>query len=603
MKNSPIVSNSFDGQQPSKNKRKSKTKPWLAADFETTTDPFDVRVWAWGVARVDNPDDVVIDNSLEGFIDFISMESSITFFHNLRFDGMFILDYILNQGYTYVEGRSNPGPKEFKALISNTNKFYSITVGWENGNITEFRDSAKKFPGMSISRIAKTFKLDEVKGSIDYHAPRPVGHVITDEERSYLNNDVVILAKALQIVKETGMLKLTVAADAKAEYISLIGDKLFETRFPVLSYAMDAEIRRAYRGGFTYASPRYLQCRTAFGVVLDVNSLYPYIMYSKPQPYGEPEYVQGEVEPTDARPLTVFGVTFTATLKKDHVPCIQIKGTSMYAPTEYLSVIEEPTTLMVTNVDWKLYNDHYDIEILEHHGGWRFKAVVGMFQSYIDKWSKIKAESTGGLRELAKLQLNALYGRMGLNPNVQGKIPALIDGKVKLELGAPEIRDSLYVPVAVFVTSYGRDLTVRAAQRNYDTFAYADTDSVHLVGVKLPDDVDPKNTGAWEGEIAGLSVHPSRMGAWKIEYPFDQAFYIRAKAYMEHLPDTDPDCDDDTCTARHDYHNAFAGVPDHVSNKLTFDDAYDGNILTGKLIPHIVPGGVILKDVPYELKF
>lgn len=565
-----------------------KGKEWLAADFETTTDPFDVRVWAWGVARVSNPNDVVIDNSIESFIDFISMDDSITFFHNLRFDGLFILDHILNQGFTYVEGRANPKPKEFKALISDKNKFYSITVCWENGVITEFRDSAKKFPGMSISRIAKTFGLEESKGTIDYHAPRPVGHQITPEEREYLNDDVVILAKALQITKETGLVKLTVASDAKAEYLSLVGDKLYEARFPVLSYAMDAELRRAYRGGFTYADPRFLQQRTGSGIVLDVNSLYPYIMSDRPLPYGEPEYVPGEVETTPERPLAVFSITFTARLKADHIPCIQIKGTSMFAPTEYLSVIDEPTTLMMTNIDFQLYQDHYDIEILEYHGGWRFKAARGMFDVYIQKWAKIKAESTGGLRELAKLQLNSLYGKFGANPNVRGKIPTLTDGKVKLELGAPDVRDSMYVPIAVFVTSYGRDLTIRAGQENYDTFAYADTDSLHLLRDTVPDNIE---------------VDDKRMGAWALEYAFDQAFYVRAKVYLEHIPGIDPDCDDPDCTARHDYHNAFAGVPDRISNRLTFDDAWNGNIFTGKMIPQIVPGGVVLKDVPYELKF
>lgn len=592
MTNSQTVNNLSNGQQGSTSKRRSKAKEWFAADFETTTDPHDVRVWAWGVASVSNPTDVVIDNTLVGFVEYISMQDSITFFHNLRFDGLFILDHILNLGYEYVEGRANPGPKQFKSLISDKNKFYSITIGWENGTVTEFRDSAKKFPGMSISRIAKTFKLDELKGSIDYHAPRPVGHVITEEERAYLNNDVVILAKALQIVKETGMTKLTVASDAKAEYLSLVGDKLFAARFPVLSYAMDAEMRRAYRGGFTYADPRFLQRQTCSGIVLDVNSLYPFIMADRPLPYGEPEYVPGEVEPTQARPLTVFSITFTAKLKPEHIPCIQIKGTSMYAPTEYLSDIEEPTTLMMTNIDFELYKDHYEIDVLEFHGGWRFKATVGMFAEYITKWSKIKAESTGGLRELAKLQLNSLYGKFGMNPNVRSKIPQLVDGKVKLVLGDPDVRDSMYVPIAVFVTSYGRDLTIRAGQANYDTFAYADTDSLHLLRDTVPDAID---------------VDAHRMGAWKREYGFDSAFYIRAKAYLEKLSGVaedfhESDCAED-CLIRHDYHNAFAGVPDHISSRLTFDDAYDGNIFTGKLIPQIVPGGVVLKDVPYELKF
>lgn len=571
----------------SSRKRESRANPWLAADFETTTDPNDCRVWAWGVSRVDNPSDIVIDNTVETFIDFISMSPSVTFFHNLRFDGMFIFDHLLNDGFERIKSRGKPGPGQFKELISDQGKFYSFTVCWRNGVVTEFRDSAKKFPGMSISRIAKTFGLDEAKGIIDYDAPRPVGHVLTEDELKYLRSDVVILAKALQIVKDNGMTKLTVAADSMSEYKRLIGDKAFSTRFPTLSPALDAELRKAYRGGFSYANPVFMKRKTCSGIVLDVNSLYPFIMAKRWLPYGEPEFVSGFVEPTTARPLTIMSVTFTAKLKPKHIPCIQIKGSSMFHPTEYLSDISEPTTLMVTNVDLALYEEHYDMDILIYGGGWRFRATIGLFDEYIEKWSTIKANSTGGLREIAKLHLNSLYGKFGSNPNVTGKYPVLVDGKVKLVLDEPETRDPAYTPIAIFVTSYGRDLTIRAAQTNFDTFAYADTDSLHLLRDTVPN---------------GIEVDPNRMGAWKLEYAFESAIYVRSKVYLEKLPNVEPYCDDVECLERHDFKNAFAGLPDRISNTLSFDDIYNGNVFKGKLIPHVVPGGVVFKDVPYELK-
>lgn len=479
------------------------------------------------------------------------------------------------------------GTESFRTLISLMGKFYSITVKFPNGNTVEFRDSYKKLP-LSVKAIAKAYGFEEGKGEIDYHAPRPVGHRITEEEADYIRRDVSIVAKALAITISEGAKKLTIGSDAMTEFKTIIGSKLFSRLFPVFPDELDREIRRAYRGGFTYADPRFKSRILGCGLVLDVNSLYPFIMYSKLIPYGEPEFVEGYVEPTDDRPLTIFSVTFTAKIKPNHIPCIQIKGTPMFVATEYLTEINDPTTLMVTNVDWELYLEHYDIEVQSYGGGWRFKAMVGMFNTFIEKWSKIKENSEGGLRVLAKLILNNLYGKFASNPNVTGKIPVLVDGVVKLVRGEDETRAPVYTPAGVFITSHARDLTIRAAQDNYDVFAYADTDSLHLLTDTVPDTLD---------------VHPTRLGAWKLEYHFDAAFYVRPKAYLERHPECicKPGERAHAENARC-YTNRMAGVHESVSELLTFDDLEDGKTLQGGLKQKAVPGGVILKNVPYELK-
>lgn len=484
------------------------------------------------------------------------------------------MDWLLKNGYTYAPSdRDGLIAKTFTALISDMNKVYSVTIRWENGHTSELRDSLKKLP-MSVSNVARAFQLDTTKGEIDYHAYRPVGYQPTPEEIDYLHRDVKIVADALKQVIDNGMTRLTVASDSLAEYKRLFGPKLFKTTFPILSEGMDAEIRRAYRGGFTYSDPRFRSRQVGHGLVLDVNSLYPSVMYNNILPYGEPEWESGRVELTDTHPVSIFSITFTAKIKPGHIPCIQIKGSSIFGATDYLTEIKEPTTLMVTNVDLALYLDHYDMDILEYGGGWKFRAAPGLFDAYIDKWSEIKANSEGGQREIAKLHLNSLYGKFASNPNVTGKIPILENDRVRFIRGEDERRPPVYTAVGVFVTSYARDLTIRAAQANYDTFAYADTDSLHLLTDTVPDSID---------------VHPTRMGAWKLEYHFQDAYFIRAKAYLELKVDGK-------------YKVAFAGLPEAVSSELTFADLEDGRILHGKLSPKSVPGGVVLEDVPYTLK-
>lgn len=577
--------------------RSKKTRKNYSADFETTTDPADCRVWAWGVADIFEDDDVEFGNNIDSFMERISEENSNCYFHNLKFDGGFIIYWLLTHGYEYIDNSDTGIPGTFKALISDMGQFYSVAVFWENGKTTEFRDSLKKLP-MPVRKIAKAFALEQGKGEIDYHEYRPVGHKLTVEEMEYLRRDVKIVAHAMRQVLNSGMIKLTVASDSLAEYKRLVGSKLFARTFPVLSYGMDAEIRRAYRGGFTYADPRFSGKVNGGGKVYDVNSLYPSVMRYQTLPYGVPKYHKAKIKHNDKMPLTIFSVTFTAKLKPDHIPCIQIKGSSIFQPTEYLIEITEPTTLMMTNVDWDLYNDHYDIKVLEWGGGWSFHAAKGLFDTYIDKWAKVKENSTGGLREIAKLHLNALYGKFASNPNMVSKIPVLKDGAVKLTRGVDEVRDPIYTAVGVFITSYARDITIRAAQANYDRFAYADTDSLHLLG-----DEPPK----------GIDVHPKRMGAWKHEYDFDSSYYIRPKAYLEHRADIAADAHDDMCdngcAMRHDYVNRIAGLPERISGSLTISDlvnefgnSHDALMLNGKLSPKAVPGGIVLQDVPFELK-
>jgi hypothetical protein len=188
---------------------------------------------------------------------------------------------------------------------------------------------------------------------------------------------------------------------------------------------MDEDVRQAYRGGFAYADTRFKGKRVGAGRVYDVNSLYPSVMYDRVLPYGEPRWFRGAPETTPEHPLFVVSVTLTAKLKPNHIPCIQIKGSPHFAETVYQTDITEPTTLTCTNVDLALWMDHYDIDVLSWNGGWKFHGITGFFKEYIDKWMAVKENSDGGLRFIAKLHLNSLYGKFATNPDVTPKVPIL----------------------------------------------------------------------------------------------------------------------------------------------------------------------------------
>ena len=59
-----------------------------AADFETTTNPDDCRVWAWCICDIYNIDETIeYGETIYSFIEYISNLHGKIYFHNLKFDG------------------------------------------------------------------------------------------------------------------------------------------------------------------------------------------------------------------------------------------------------------------------------------------------------------------------------------------------------------------------------------------------------------------------------------------------------------------------------------------------------------------------------------
>ena len=101
-----------------------------SADFETTTDENDCRVWAYAVCNIDDPSDFQYGNSMEDFIKFCA-EPKINYklwFHNLKFDGSFIINWLLNNNFTHIKDEKEKQDKTFTTLITNLGQFYNITI-------------------------------------------------------------------------------------------------------------------------------------------------------------------------------------------------------------------------------------------------------------------------------------------------------------------------------------------------------------------------------------------------------------------------------------------------------------------------------------------
>lgn len=549
------------------------------ADFETITNPEDCRIWAYGICSIDNPRFFIYGNNMNDFMRWcLNGDNPTCYFHNLKFDGEFIIHWLLSNNYEHLKDRRNATDKTFTTLISDKGQFYNITVYqkvYKKDSIkVTFYDSLKLLP-MSVSNVAKSFGLEIGKLEIDYDEYREIGHELTEEEVLYLRNDVEIMARALQIQFSQGLTKMTIGSNALANYKSLRG-KTFDKLFPQLE--CDADIRQSYRGGYTYCNPNYKGKDIGKGIVLDVNSLYPYVMHDRLMPYGEPIVYQGQYVNDELYPLYVQMFTCNFDIKDGMLPTVQLKNYSSFIATQYLeSSNGEDVTLCMTNIDLKLFLEHYNVTNMTYHYGYKFKASDKLFVEYIDEWTEVKISATksgnGGMRTLAKLMLNNLYGKFALNPCVQSKVPYLEEGIVKYRVTEQEWRSPIYVPVGTFVTSWARDLTIRSAQKNIERFCYADTDSLHLIGNEIPE---------------GLRVHDSELGAWKLESVFDRARFLHSKCYIEENEGK--------------LNVTVAGMPDRCYEHVTWDNFKPGTSYPGKFQMAHVPGGIILKHIDFTIK-
>ena len=182
---------------------------------------------------------------------------------------------------------------------------------------------------------------------------------------------------------------------------------------------------------------------------------------------------------------------------------------------------------------------------------------------------------------IAKLMLNSLYGKFGLNPDIRSKYPELNeDGIVTYKFYERETREPIYIPVAAFITSYARLKTISTSQdiKKYsiehlgeDKYVYSDTDSIH--------------TTITDCEILKkfVDIDDYRLGAWKLESQYVKGRYLRAKSYIELAPDGKLNC-------------TVAGLPKNCSHLVTFKNFKVGAEYYGKMIPLHVKGGVVLHE-------
>lgn len=624
------------------------------ADFETTVYDGQEYTEVWAAALVEmGTEDVHIFHAIEEFYDAIKKipGNTVVYFHNLKFDGAFILDYLIRvKGYKqsyltdgdgnvveWMETRAMPS-RSLQYVISNLGQWYKITVK-EGRKYIEFRDSLKLLP-FSVKKIGKDFKTKHQKTEIEYKGVRYAGCNITDIEKEYIANDVLVVKEALEIMQSQGHRSLTIGACCLKEYKRSLYRGQYNDLFPNLSEieidnnifgadTADAYIRRSYRGGWCYLVKGKENKVYSDGVTYDVNSLYPSMMSgesSNRYPVGEPTFWRGDYIPEIAMSdKKYYFVRFRCrfNIKPGYLPFVQKKGSVFYKSNEmletsdvydkwrncYYRYIQTPTgeiqdtvlTMTMTQTDFELFQKHYDVTDFEILDGCYFNTAVGLFDAYIEKYKKIKMESQGATRQIAKLFLNNLYGKMATGIDSSFKVACVRpDNYIGYNTVLEHKKKPGYIPVGSAITSYARCFTITAAQANFHGkdkpgFIYADTDSIHL---DIPADA-----------VQGIKIDDSKFLHWSKECDWDQAIFTRQKTYIEHTKDGfDVKCAGMTPRCKELFIQSMTGerVGEYTADEKEFlkvkrslTDFKIGLEVPGKLLPKRVPGGVILYDTTF----
>lgn len=543
-----------------------------SSDFETTSlknlerDGY-VRVYLWSLVSIDGSEKYYGFDIVSWLKKCIEIKADLIFFHNLRFDGSFILDYLVRQKYEYG--------KDYECMIDGLNIWYQLKINTFYGSITIW-DSLKKFPNQSVKSIAKLYGIPDKLEPPYFDRYLPEDYTPYKEEIDYCVRDSEIIAYAINEQFKEGHTSMTLSSDAFKSVQSTLGGFMgWRSKMPKISLEADSFIRESYKGGWVYVNPTYQNKELDNVTVFDVNSLYPWAMKYTELPWGKP--MESLRKPTsDYLYVVKFKADFQ--LKDDHLPTVQIKNNPYFKETEYITDCFIHPTLTMTNIDYELFQDHYDIfdeEIIKYYV---FKKKKGLLAEYIDYWMNVKIEATKNhdeaRRYLAKRYLNSPYGKTGMRPDRICKTPELDEDGNIVMIPHEEMADGIYVPYASFVCAQARNKTIRSAQKHYESFVYADTDSIHLVG----------------DDYTGLDVDSYKLGYWKLEGQFEKGKYIRPKTYIH--ADKSYKVQEIKC----------AGMPDNIKAICTWNKFKDGQEFEGKIMQKRVPGGVVLVPTTYKIK-
>lgn len=638
----------------------------FVADFETTAQRiYDIKtrklrrdlsetwVCAWAYMPVElNPDEshIIKGRTLDDFMtalraEYLKLSQSkkepkgrrrpakmTVFTHNLKFDGDFVMYWLLKDGVGYITNEVRE------------NVLYSFTAHWDGIEVT-FRDSLKIFP-QSAAKIGELYGIEKLKGDWDYEKWRDKEGTtpISDQEWQYVFHDVMIISRALADYRAQGYVENTEASIAYNDRLRRTYPKFRKTlarslkdkdydrflaTFPDEIRPLDFELHRhlmlGYFGGISYLNPRYACQALRWIWSYDVHSMYPDKMRNARLPVGKPLIIQNPTQEEAMRMVNTYPCVMadiehlTLRLKsEDHFPVLMFptnRITSVRMEGKVIKCEDESATL--TGLDIRMMLSEYDVISMTVTCVYFWSSKKGHYAAFVDHWMNIKQEADKVLnddnvtpqeksaaktrRALAKVMMNASYGKDGtkleriVKKTYYDEARDLLDCTDDVEL----VDIEYYLPSAIFICATARWQLWSAVKLVRPYFIYCDTDSIKVTeeGAKILQ-ASPE-----------FHIDDYELGAWGFEGIYETACFVRQKTY--------------SYTQRNkkgqlERHYTVCGAPDDIKSLMKIDefkpgmkitleqihsctDSETGKPLQGRLLPVRVRGGVILEETGFQI--
>jgi hypothetical protein len=199
---------------------------------------------------------------------------------------------------------------------------------------------------------------------------------------------------------------------------------LGDFKIPIISGKLYNFFHRGYTGGSVDVYKPYGKNVYRY----DVNSLYPYVMKEFPVPVGNPTFFEGDVLNFKDRPFGVFEAKVEAP-KDVKIPLLQ-KRMKVNGSISTISPAGNWEGVYFSEELYNAINHGYKIKVLR---GFLFDKEL-IFSEYVQSLYSIKENSKKGSPEyiISKILLNSLYGRFGMNPEIE--LHEIVDDKRAFEI-------------------------------------------------------------------------------------------------------------------------------------------------------------------------
>lgn len=528
----------------------------------------------------------------------------MVYFHNLSFDGSFILFYLYSNGFKYIEDYDEDlEENSFKAIIDDFKNIYQIKLNYMGVNI-DFRDSYRNIP-TSIDKLGKAFGIFKLGATHNYTEFKNYENIaeVPEEEIKYITNDVRILIKAVNYMRQNKMTGLTFSSSAynnlKQSDYRFFRDKLNKPNDDYVNNIID----KSCRGGFTNYNPLFRNKIVTNLMSFDYNSLYPAVMLEDEMPYGVPKLVLNEEE---AKAISNYNLHIyeiyieNVTIKTGLMPFLGLKSNVFGMAYDYTPNLQDKV-MCLWEGEFNLFKSCYEGSYVISHI-LCFKSRKFLFKKFLKDKIATKEKSSWKLHEIerlknamkedtyielktkyemekrvAKLYMNGVSGKFGMKDE---RYSSVIDGYDKEgALAYHETAshcDYYYRAIYSKITSGGRARIISLIESNADKVVYWDTDSIYLLGNKPPINLLPL-------------LDDNKIGFLKYEGHYKRMKVIKAKCYIKELDSGE-------------IVKSVAGATDEIKDLLNFETFKEGFTCDDqkKSLCH-VKGGAIIKVVKFSI--